>query len=415
MKILHTADWHLGNVFHGHSRTAEHRHFLNWLVETIRERQPDALLVAGDVFDTPNPSAEAEALLYDFLPRATEAAPGLQMVFIAGNHDSAARIEAPAKLLRRYNIYVRGTVHFTEKGEPDFDHFILPLAPRGKEEAECVVLALPYLRGTDYPAGMTQEQGLAYFFGEMNQHLRKSAFRSLPTVAVAHFYARGGDIAAGEHSERLVIGGQDMVDASVVGRAVSYTALGHLHRAQQVGGAPNAFYAGSALPMSFSERGYKHGVNWIDLDGEGEASVSQIPYQPLRELVSIPSGKAAIAAADLPAAIAALPQREKKDDGLSWPYLEIKVEERQPEPALMHEVMEQLAGKAVRFCRMVRTLPAASGTSRMEAASTPDTLQNTGPLRLARQYFRNRFEDEMPQALIDRFKAAEKRAAEEEC
>ena len=96
MKILHTADWHLGNNFHGYDRTDEHRHFLRWLLEVMEEKQPDVLIVAGDVFDTANPSARAEELLYDFLLRATQTVRGLQIVLIAGNHDSAGRLEAPA-------------------------------------------------------------------------------------------------------------------------------------------------------------------------------------------------------------------------------------------------------------------------------------------------------------------------------
>ena len=123
MKILHTADWHLGNNFHGYDRTDEHRHFLRWLLEVMEEKQPDVLIVAGDVFDTANPSARAEELLYDFLLRATQTVRGLQIVLIAGNHDSAGRLEAPASLLKTLNIYVRGTVHFTAKGTPDFDYY----------------------------------------------------------------------------------------------------------------------------------------------------------------------------------------------------------------------------------------------------------------------------------------------------
>ena len=77
MKILHTADWHLGNTFHGHNRLLEHRHFLAWLLNVLKEQQPDAMIISGDVFDSANPSAAAEELLYDFLLKATLAVPGL--------------------------------------------------------------------------------------------------------------------------------------------------------------------------------------------------------------------------------------------------------------------------------------------------------------------------------------------------
>ena len=134
MKLIHTADWHLGNTFHGYDRTQEHRHFLDWLLDRLREQQPDALIVSGDIYDTPNPSAAAEELLYDFLLQATDAVRGLQVVLIAGNHDSAGRIDAPASLLKRHNIYVRGTLP-------------LPLPPSVRRGRPPYRLRLPLHRG----------------------------------------------------------------------------------------------------------------------------------------------------------------------------------------------------------------------------------------------------------------------------
>lgn len=194
MKILHTADWHLGNVFHGHVRTDEHQHFLQWLLGVIEERKPDALLITGDVFDTANPSASAEELFYDFLLQATSALPGLQVVITAGNHDSAGRLEAPADLLKTHNVYVRGTIHYTAKGEPDFGYYLLPLASRQTGEAACVCMALPYLRSADAPAGLSPEESLRFFFRKIRQELKHTAFAGLPVIAAAHFYARGAEV-----------------------------------------------------------------------------------------------------------------------------------------------------------------------------------------------------------------------------
>lgn len=108
MKILHTADWHLGQTFYEYSRYDEHVRFLDWLRRQIKERKIDVLLVAGDIFDGPNPSAESQRLYYSFLRRVTAECPALQIIIIAGNHDSAARLEAPNPLLEEMNITVRG-------------------------------------------------------------------------------------------------------------------------------------------------------------------------------------------------------------------------------------------------------------------------------------------------------------------
>ena len=409
MKILHTADWHLGNSFHGYDRTEEHRHFLAWLLEQVVQRRPDALIVAGDVFDSPNPSARAEELLYDFLLRATQAVKGLQVVVIAGNHDSAGRLEAPASLLKTLNIYVRGGIRLTEKGEPDFDYYLLPLAELGRDEASCVCMALPFLRGGDYPAGMTPEEGLRFFFEEMHRCLKRSDFAGLPVVAAAHFYAAGASVCEGEHSERLVVGGQDCVDARVVGKGVAYTALGHLHKAQQVAGCPDVCYAGSALPMSFAERGYRHGAQWVELDETGQACVSRIEYNPLRHLMCIPTQGTAASVSEVFDEIAQLPRRAKGDDGADWPYLEIRLEEKQPEPALQHEVCEALADRAVHLCRLLRVRPESPAAT---ASGPQPERQALDPLLMANLHFKARYGEAMPEALAERFRQAAQEAEE---
>ena len=104
MKILATSDWHLGNLFHGNDRLPEHKHFLQWLLVQIAEQKPDALLVAGDIFDNGNPSAAAQTVYYEFLADATHLCPNMQIIITAGNHDSASRLEAPRPLLARYQI-----------------------------------------------------------------------------------------------------------------------------------------------------------------------------------------------------------------------------------------------------------------------------------------------------------------------
>ena len=110
MKILATSDWHLGNLFHGNDRLPEHRHFLKWLLEQIAGQKPDALLIAGDIFDNGNPSAAAQTVYYEFLADATHLCPNMQVIITAGNHDSASRLEAPRPLLTRYHVEIRGNI-----------------------------------------------------------------------------------------------------------------------------------------------------------------------------------------------------------------------------------------------------------------------------------------------------------------
>lgn len=404
MKIIHTADWHLGNVFHGHSRQEEHAHFLAWLLNVVRQRRPDALILSGDIFDSPNPPASAERRLYDFLTDVTTAVEGLQVVITAGNHDSGQRLEAPAELLRRSNVYVRGIIRRDEEsGEPDFDDYILPLSALGDAEACIVCYAVPYLRTADYPAGLSATEGIAWFLDNLRRRHRKSDFRNLPVVVSAHFYAASAEVCASEHSERLVVGGQDCVDASGIDCGAAYIALGHIHKAQRVGDAKTEMvYAGSALPMSFAEKTYRHGVEWVDIDDEGHATVSRIDYAPLRRLMSIPA-TGAIGPDDVMAALAALPAREEGDDGAAWPYLDIHVLETQPQPSLMRDVAEALADRAVHFCRMVREVPESK---RDATATPPDALRQMSPLDMAGRVFESRYAQPMPEPLATRFNEA---------
>lgn len=414
MKILHTADWHLGNTFHGHTRTEEHRHFFDWLLTILRDRQPDALLITGDVFDSANPSAQAEELLYTFLLRATTLLPGLQIVLTAGNHDSAGRIEAPAALLKTHNVYVRGTIHYTEDDEPDFEHYILPLSERGDDEAKCVCFALPFLRCGDYPSGMTPEEGMEYYFKKLQKTLKKTDFKKLPVIAAAHFYAAQAEICEEEHSERLVIGGQDCIDPAVLGDRISYTALGHIHKAQQVRSSRPVYYAGSPLPMSFSEIRYQQGVYEIELDEDGDCEMIRLVYNPLRRLQCIPAAGQAGTVDEVFREIEELPKRRKGDDGYNWPYLEIRIEELQPEPTLLHEVMEALSDCAVHFCRMVRVnRNRTQDAGESQENLTAETLHSISPLQMARRFFDTRYGNDMPQELIDRFKMAEEAAMSE--
>ena len=404
MKIIHTADWHLGNVFHRHHRVAEHRHFFGWLRDTIVAQQPDALIVSGDIFDGPNPSAEVQRLFYDFLTHLSVEHPGMSIVLIAGNHDSGARLEAGEELLRMHNIYVRGTVWKDAEGEPYFERMILPLAPRGSNTAEVVCFALPFLRPSDYPTGLSVQEGIKHYLTNLDKRLKKTEFKRLPVMVAAHFYAHGALIQEQEHSERLVVGGQDRVDADIMGEGFSYVALGHIHKAQQV--SSNTYYAGSALPMSFSERFYHHGVEMVEIGEDGETVVSHLEYNPLRHLLTIPAKGSAVPATIMDE-ICKLPERGKKDDGEAWPYLELRVLEEQPEPNFLHEVTEALSTKAVLFCRMTRETPKTSSPTSATTESI-ETIRNLTPMEMAQMVFDSRYGSEMPDSLRLRFEQAEK-------
>ena len=404
MKIIHTADWHLGDSFHGFDRTMEHEHFLRWLQEVIVREKPDALLLAGDVFDNANPSVQAEEMLYGFLAQATTAHPGLRIIITAGNHDSGRRLQAPAELLRPMGVEIRGVVEHDEKGQPLTDNLIIPIGPAGDTQAEAVVIAVPYLRTGDYEFKDNISRSVRDFLQGIVSKAREQYGKDIPMLLMAHLYAAGSEIAATEHSERLVVGGEDCIDARGIDAGVDYVALGHIHKAQQVGGEDKMmFYAGSPMPMSFAEKNYSHGVNMITIGANGGAMVERLEYEPLRGIVSVPE-KGAAPLGEVLNLLRALPKA--KGDSAEWPYLEIRLKENELNPAAHNEIVAALEGHAVRLCRLVREVPESKTESRHRKLQSLDQLRNISPLDIAHDAYLAATGQEMSEEVAKRFKKA---------
>ena len=403
MRIIHTADWHLGNIFYRHRREDEFRHYLDWLLQALLEHDADALLVSGDVFDNANPSAQAEELYFGFLRQVVERIPGLQVVIIAGNHDSAARLEAAAAFLGMHHIYIRGMVPLDEKNRPSYPDMMIPLGRKDSAEASCVCMAIPFLHSSDFgEEHRTMEEAMRDYMKNLIQYYKKSDYHTLPCIGMAHFYAGGAQICEGEHSERLSVGGQDLVNIEKLDRQWKYFALGHIHRSQRVGGSDvPVYYSGSALPMSFAEKHYQHGAKLIEVDADDkECTVSDLYYEPLRRLLSIPERGSLVSSEVLPA-LDALPDRKEKSVDTDWPYLEINLREDRPIPELLSEVTEVLSHKCVRFCRMT----AVRGTKSEDDGNNMslERLRQFSPLEMAEHIYKNRYQEPLPEELRTRF------------
>ena len=410
MKIIHTADWHLGNTFHSHDRSAEFSHFLSWLVLTIKEEQPDALILTGDIFDNANPPAVAEQMYYDFLLEATTAMPGLQIVVIAGNHDSASRLEAPSSLLLRHNVIVRGRVRRTDKDFADYDQLLINLHSLSDADDSLLCAAVPYLRQSDLPQEQSFQESIQLFFKELMQKAKSMAGKRTPILLAAHLYGVGAELASSEHSERVIVGGQECVDAAKISGCADYVALGHIHKAQKVAGREHIRYCGSALPMSFTEKGYSHGVDSVVFSDDG-VELSRIAYHPLSTLISIPKTGAATPDEAIEMT-KALPDKRKGDNAEQYPYLEIKIKENAPEISLARRVVEALEGKAVRFCRIIREVD--SGKTMERGDERTENLGSITPFQMAQRIYASHFSDEMPEKLKLLFAKAEEIAATDE-
>lgn len=293
LRVLHTSDWHLGhNLFHK-DRRQEHSQFLEWLLTTLTEWQVDALIIAGDIFDTVAPPNYALALYYDFLRRLTQT-PCRQAVIIGGNHDSAASLHAPRELLKYFNIQVVGS---PDREHPSHDLIVL----RDRHDQPTgVVGAVPFLRERDVRRAVAGEshddKTRSYLEGVSNHYAAICSLGrariaelcgdeyGLPLIATGHLFAAGGEMTDGERD--VTVGTLGGIPAKAFAMGFDYLALGHLHKTQNVTGPCPVHYSGSPLALSFSEAGCVKEVTLVSFaGGKGAPELTAIPvpgFQALR-------------------------------------------------------------------------------------------------------------------------------------
>ena len=397
MKILTTSDWHLGNLFHGNDRLPEHRHFLHWLLTQITLHRPDALLIAGDIFDNGNPSAAAQGAYYEFLADATHACPDMTIIITAGNHDSSNRLEAPRPLLERYNVEIRGNVHrtWTPADEADgsqgcwkidYDDLIIPL--QGSDGDMAIVLAVPYLR-SDVVADESYSRGVNHFLRELTARARQLS-PDAPIIMMAHLYARGTDIAKDDASEKIIVGGQEEVSIDAWEDHPDYMTCGHIHKRQRIWGTDWARYTGSALPMSFAEKDYHHGIDLVTIGSNRHAEVEFLEYQPQHHLRILPETDEALT----PKKLQKLIKKEladRQDNRLSdtFEYVVLRVMVEKVSPDDIRDLEALVATKDAVLCKIQKIMPQLDLTtlSGSEHIASIDDILNRDPIDTLREAF----------------------------
>jgi len=287
-RVLHTADWHLGKNLGEHSRGEEHARFLSFLLERIRELSVDALLVAGDIFDSANPPQGAVKQYYDFLSTLYRQG-GCSVVIIAGNHDSPAQLEAPRQILRALGAHVNGEM------PQDPSEILVPLPDANSPVL--VVAAVPFLRDRDLRTGESGQtdrdirqalvDGIKRRYDEVANAAKRWAKDGVPLVAMGHLTVTG---TIGSESEREIhVGGLGAIGADCFAEKFGYVGLGHLHRPQAAKGFDMVRYSGSPIPLSFSEAMDKKVVQLLDfVNGKViEQKSIEIPLsRPLHQIVT---------------------------------------------------------------------------------------------------------------------------------
>ena len=291
MKILHTADWHIGLHLHTRKRYQEFEQFFEWLVEKIAAESFEVLLIAGDIFDTTTPSNYAQELYNNFLAKISKTA-CRHVVVTGGNHDSPSLLNAQRNVFKLLQIHVIGSAEESPKDE-------VLLLNDSKGNPELIVCAVPYLRDRDIrksePGETLEEKGKKLIEGvrlhyeevcEEAERLRESLGHWVPIVAMGHLFTAGGKTTDGDGVRDLYVGSLGHIHAEIFPSCIDYLALGHLHAPQKVGGNDIMRYSGSPLPISFTEADHDKEVVCIEfLDKQIKVEGLKIPrFQELKRI-----------------------------------------------------------------------------------------------------------------------------------
>ncbi|MGV8958819.1 MAG: exonuclease subunit SbcD [Stenotrophomonas sp.] len=393
MRLLHTSDLHLGQNFLGQSREAEHAAFLDWLVAQVQEHGVDAVLIAGDVFDTGTPPSYAREQYNRFIVALRDT--GARLVVLGGNHDSPAMLAESRGLLARLDTLVVPTL----MQSPEAHVYRIP----GRDGTPGMILcAVPFIRSRDVSrseAGQSADdkrgammEGIAGHYARIHAAavaMREAEGAPLPIVASGHLTTVGASTS--DSVREIYVGSLNAFPTSAFPPA-AYIALGHIHQPQKVGGLEHIRYCGSPIPLSFDEVGQSKQVLLVELEGEQLHSVTALPVPCFRVLARV-AGTLAGLPEQLAAVAAKVPPGE-----LGWVEVTVEVDDYLPDlQSRVAALVEALPLEVLRIRRKRSTVNAV-----IDAADGQhlDELQ-------PRDVFAQRLaqEDDLPAARVERLHA----------
>lgn len=286
MKILHTSDWHLGQTLHFQSRDEEHSLFLDWLYEFIKKENIECLLHTGDVFDVGNPTNSSRELYFTFLSKLQNTNCKTTII-IAGNHDSPMMLQHSASLLAKLQIFV---ITSAQKFQDSIE------IKNSLGEVKALCSAIPYLRDQDLML-YKQDEGIEQtkerlrtaiesFYIQAFTLAEQNNSQNVPIILTGHLVAHKGELTESQSERAIHRQNFGELHTANLPSGISYVALGHLHKPQQIHGGVFTRYAGSPIPLSFQEVSYKHSVTIVEIN-HNSINTTQIPIPRFRILLRI--------------------------------------------------------------------------------------------------------------------------------
>jgi len=286
MKIVHTADWHIGKILHNQDLNVDIHLFFDWLITYIKDENIDILLVSGDIFDLANPSNRDIKAYYKMLYRLSLT--DTKIIITGGNHDSVSHLDAPSNLLDVLNIVVIGG------GREDQKDMIVPCKDKDGNIV-CVVLAVPFLRDKDLrptmkASEMTNKSQLIsdaikkYYDDLVTMTITKYG-RDMPIIATGHLYMQGSITSDSERE--IHVGNLEGLHIDIIHPDIDYMALGHIHKPQTIGERAHIRYCGSPIFLDFSERDYDKRIIIIEIEDRKINTIKPVTIPKSRELKKI--------------------------------------------------------------------------------------------------------------------------------
>lgn len=375
-KFIHTSDWHLGQNFYGYDRSEEQADFLRQLVDIVHQHQPDALLVSGDIFHTAAPSSAAVTLYVNAMLDIHDACPTMAIVVIAGNHDSASRLQCDSRLWERAGVRVLGGIARDSEGLADLDRHIIHVEGKG------IVAAVPFAYPASFPlvndehVGSDQRQPV--YFQSLLDRVNAQNHAQLPVVLMAHLAVNGSDFTGHE------VGMMECVEVGVLGNGYDYAALGHIHRPQDV--SERARYCGTPLAVSFDEQ-CEHSASIVEIDAHGSLPrVTTKRIENIKPLRTIPAGSPV----DFETALEQL--QVLVPDERAYVRLNVLVDRYLPSGAQERAALA-VADKQCRFCEIKKV--AIAEASHAVKQMTMEEFNHKHPIEVAQQFYLEKYQREM--------------------
>lgn len=367
--FIHTSDWHLGQNFYGYDRSEEQGDFLGQLADIVRKRQPDALLVSGDIYHTAAPSNAAVNLYVNAMLDIHKACPTMAIIVIAGNHDSASRLDSDQRLWQLANVTVLGGISRDGDGHADLSRHIIKVGNKG------IVAAVPFAYPASFPLttdapDINRDQRQASYFQSLLDHANAQN-DNLPVVLMAHLAVNNSDFTG--HDRNMMM---ECVELGTLGNGYDYAALGHIHRPQDV--SQRARYCGTPVPVSFDEQ-CEHSVSIVEIDAHGALPrVETKVIKNLKPLHTLPAREPV----DIDTAIGLLQGHNPNEK--AYIRLNVKVERFLPNGALQRAA-QAVKDKQCRFCEIKKTVTATE--RRHTAQLTVEQFNKMLPIEVANQFF----------------------------